>query len=234
MRLAPALRTGYLAVCAADLVALLAGQHLAHTVLKPLLMPVLVAYAVARGGPRLLSAALLCGWAGDVLLLSGQDAAFLAGMGCFAAGHVCYLVLFARHGRGTGITRHGAARAGGRRDRLLGGAYGLALVSTVAALWPGLPGGMRVPVAGYSLLLTAMAYGASRLGLAAGAGGALFLLSDSLIAMGVADWPAPPVPDFWIMLTYVAAQYLLATGVLARARVTPELPATSGSAPARP
>ncbi|MEU6389920.1 lysoplasmalogenase [Streptomyces sp. NPDC046939] len=202
MTLPRALRTAFLTLCAADLGALLAGSGAAHALAKPLLMPVLVAYVVARGGPRLLCAALLCGWGGDVLLLFDEDAAFLAGMGCFAAGHVCYLVLF---------RRHGAPRA---RGRLLGAAYCAALVATVAALWPGLPADLRGPVAAYSVLLTAMAYGASRLGPVAGVGGALFLLSDSLIAMGVADWPALPRPDFWVMLTYAAAQYLLVQGVL--------------------
>lgn len=202
MTLPRALRTAFLVVCAVDLGALLAGADTAHTVAKPLLMPLLAAYVVARGGPRLLCAALLCGWGGDVLLLMDQDAAFLAGMGCFAAGHVCYLVLF---------RRYGAPRA---RGRLLGVLYGVALLAMVAALRPGLPADMRGPVAAYSVLLTAMAYGASRLGPVAGVGGALFLLSDSLIAMGVADWPRLPPADFWIMLTYVAAQYLLVRGVL--------------------
>ncbi|MFI0236960.1 lysoplasmalogenase [Streptomyces sp. NPDC016845] len=202
MTLPRALRTGFLVVCAVDLGALLAGAGMAHTVAKPLLMPLLAAYVVVSGGPRLLCAALLCGWGGDVLLLFDQDAAFLAGMGCFAAGHVCYLVLF---------KRYGALRA---RGRLLGALYCVALVAVVAALWPGLPADMRGPVAAYSVLLTAMAYGASWLGPVAGTGGALFLLSDALIAMGVADRPRLPPADFWIMLTYVAAQYLLVRGVL--------------------
>ncbi|WP_338695108.1 lysoplasmalogenase [Streptomyces sp. Q6] len=197
-----ALRIGFFAVCAADLAALLAGLDTAHTVLKPLLMPALVAYVVARGGPRPLCGALLLGWGGDVLLLFDQDAAFLAGMGCFAAGHICYLVLF---------KRYGTPRA---RGSMLGIVYVVVLSNTVAALWPDLPADMRVPVAVYSVLLTAMAFGASRLGRTAGIGGALFLLSDSLIALGVAEWPEVWQQDFWIMLTYVAAQYLLARGVL--------------------
>lgn len=121
-------------------------------------------------------------------------------MGSFALGHVCYLVLFGR--RAT--------------NPLLGGAYALALVATVALLWSDLPAELRVPVAGYSLLLTAMAYRSSALGVRAGIGGALFLLSDTLIATGVAEWPQLPRPDFWIMATYLAAQYLLATGVRPR------------------
>ncbi|MFB7353727.1 lysoplasmalogenase [Streptomyces gardneri] len=181
-----------------DLGSLLAGAELGHQLAKPLLMPLLAAYAVTRGAPKLLIAALLFGWGGDVFLLSDADGAFLVGMGSFAAGHVCYLVLFGRR----------------RTSPLLGAGYAVALLATIVLLWPDLPAELRIPVAGYSLLLTAMAYRASALGLLAGLGGALFLLSDTLIATGVAEWPQLPAPDFWVMLTYIAAQYLLTAGVL--------------------
>ncbi|MEU1226041.1 lysoplasmalogenase [Streptomyces sp. NPDC005828] len=183
---------------AVDLLSLLAGADLGHQVAKPLLMPLLAAYAVSRGAPRLLTAALLLGWGGDVFLLSDADWAFLVGMGSFAAGHVCYLVLFGRR----------------RTSPALGALYAAALAGTLTLLWPDLPADLRIPVAGYSLLLAAMAYRSSALGLAAGLGGALFLLSDTLIATGIAEWPQLPAPDFWVMLTYIAAQYLLTAGAL--------------------
>ncbi|MFI0985498.1 lysoplasmalogenase [Streptomyces exfoliatus] len=196
--LSRALLAAFGAAAAVDLISLLAGAELGHQLAKPLLMPLLAAHAVTRGAPKLLIAALLFGWGGDVFLLSDADWAFLVGMGSFAAGHVCYLVLFGRR----------------RTSVPLGIAYTAALVGTVALLWPDLPADLRIPVAGYSLLLTAMAYRASSLGLLAGLGGALFLLSDTLIATGVAGWPQLPAPDFWVMLTYIAAQYLLTAGVL--------------------
>ncbi|MGW2019635.1 lysoplasmalogenase [Streptomyces sp. NPDC001927] len=199
--LSRALLAAFALAVAVDLVSLLAGAELGHRIAKPLLMPLLAAYAATRGAPRLLIVALLFGWGGDVFLLFDADWAFLVGMGSFAAGHVCYLALFGR--RSTSVP--------------LGIAYTVALLGTVALLWPDLPADLRIPVAGYSLLLTAMAYRASSLGLTAGAGGALFLLSDTLIATGVAEWPQLPAPDFWIMATYVAAQYLLTTGVLTQA-----------------
>ncbi|WP_307840458.1 lysoplasmalogenase [Streptomyces sp. G44] len=199
-----------------DLLALLAAWEPGHAVLKPLLMPLLAAYVWTRRGPRLLLAALLFGWGGDTLLLFDAEPAFLAGMGSFAAGHVCYLVLFKRYGD-TG--RYAGPGGGSSRARgaALVAAYALALLGTVALLWPDLPGDMRGPVAGYSLLLTAMALGATTLGATAAAGGGLFLLSDTLIATGVADWPQLPRPDFAIMLTYLAAQYLLTRAVLREA-----------------
>ncbi|MBT2395064.1 lysoplasmalogenase [Streptomyces sp. ISL-100] len=193
----------------ADLGSLAAGADPGHTIAKPLLMPLLAAYAAVRGAPRLLVVALLFGWGGDVFLLADADWAFLVGMGCFAAGHVCYLVLFGR---------------GSRTSKVLGAGYAVALLTTVALLWPDLPAELRIPVAGYSLLLTAMAFRASGLGLYAGLGGALFLLSDTLIATGVAEWPQLPAPDFWIMLTYAAAQYLLVRGVLGRRQEPPAAP----------
>ncbi|TRV74500.1 lysoplasmalogenase [Streptomyces sp. 130] len=197
-RYARPLLIAFLVACAADLVGQLTGPGWLHLGAKPLLMPLLAGYALARRGPGLLIAALLCGWAGDVLLLADSDLAFLVGMAWFAAGHVCYLVLFGR-----------------ARGALLPAlAYAVVLTVFVALLWDGLPGGLRVPMAGYSLLLTAMAYRSGVLGRYAATGGALFLLSDALIATGVAHWPQLPAAGFWVMLTYVAAQLLLTLGAL--------------------
>ncbi|WP_371659029.1 lysoplasmalogenase [Streptomyces sp. NBC_00280] len=231
MRPARVLLAAFALTATVDLIALAAGSDTGHALAKPLLMPLLAAHAHSRGAPRLLTAALLLGWAGDVLLLSDADPAFLAGMASFAACHVCYLALFRRYGN-EDRAPNSTPRARAARIRLAA-AYALALAGTLAALWPGLPAELRVPVAGYSLLLTAMAYRATTLGLLAGTGGVLFLLSDTLIATGVADLPQLPRPDFWIMLTYLAAQWLLTGGVLAAARTATRPPVTSsGSAPA--
>ncbi|MBA4859819.1 lysoplasmalogenase [Streptomyces sp. PSKA54] len=260
-RAARALLWAFALAAVADLVALAAGADVVHTVVKPLLMPLLAAHAAAGGGPRLLVGALLCGWAGDTLLLFEAEPAFLAGMAAFAVGHVCYLVLFGRlvpfarlvpfkrpaisepvsesesePERGLEMAVEPESepnRAARARAVWLPVAYGVVLIGTVTLLWPDLPEELRGPVAAYSLLLTAMAYGAGRLGLAAGIGGALFLLSDTLIATGVAQWPQLPLPDLWIMGTYLAAQYLLTRGVLdAHRRQCPA--ATSGWATATP
>ncbi|MFE7318133.1 lysoplasmalogenase [Streptomyces sp. NPDC057555] len=187
---------------------------------KPALMPLLAAYVLLRGGPPLLVGALLFGCGGDTLLQIGGGTAFLVGMGAFAAGHLCYLVLFARHGGPISPRRSRTAAAAGL--------YAAVLATTVVLLWPDLPADLRVPVAGYSLLLTAMAFGALRAGLWAAAGGLLFLLSDSLIATGIARWPQLPAPQFWVMFTYAAAQCALAIGVLAAA-AEPTDPAPQGA-----
>lgn len=211
-RFARPLLIAFLLAAAVDLAGVLAGLDTLHLVAKPLLMPLLAGYAAVRGGPRLLIAALLFGWGGDVFLLADNDLAFLLGMGSFAVGHVCYLTLFGRgRGRGRGHARTRASLAAGI-------AYAVVLVVFLVLIWPDLPAELRAPLTGYSLLLTAMAWRAGVLGRYAAAGGALFLLSDALIAMGIAEWPRLPAPDFWVMLTYIAAQFLLALGVLTAAR----------------
>lgn len=202
-RAATAALAAFGATAVVHLSALLTGAMLLAHVTKPALMPLLAAHALLRGGPPLLAGALLLGCGGDTLLQVGGDTVFLLGMGSFAAGHVCYLLLFARHGS-----------PGGARTYRLAVLYAAAWLTVVVLLWPGLDGELRVPVALYSLLLTAMALGATRARLPAGAGGALFLLSDTLIASGLAKWPQAPAPQFWIMLTYLGAQWLLTQGVL--------------------
>ncbi|MFD7106607.1 lysoplasmalogenase family protein [Streptomyces celluloflavus] len=201
---------------------------------KPALMPLLAGYLLVRGGPPLPAAGLLFGCGGDTFLQLDGDTAFLVGMGSFAAGHVCYLTHFVRRGApaSAALARRGSPAAGRRsRTAAAAAAYAVALTATVALLWPDLPHGLRIPVAGYSLLLTAMAFGALRAGPWAALGGLLFLLSDTLLATGIADWPQLPVPQFWVMLTYTAAQSALAVGILRSAGAGPRPPVSSRPAP---
>lgn len=138
-----------------------------------------------------------------MLLQLGDDTAFLAGMGSFAAAHVCYVTMFVGQGA---LTER-------RRALLVAAAYAAAWATMVGRLWPDL-GDLQVPVAGYSLLLASTAVASAGLGLRTGLGGALFLLSDTLIATKLAKWRELPGHQFWIMATYILAQYLLATGAL--------------------
>ncbi|WP_282702057.1 lysoplasmalogenase [Streptomyces sp. CC219B] len=202
---------------AVDLGCLAADYDPGHFVAKPLLMPLLAAWAALSGAPRLLVVALLFGWGGDTLLLFDAEPAFLAGMASFAAGHVCYLALVRTRGR-----------ADAHHSFLLT-LYCAVLTTTLLSLWTDLPGDLRIPVVAYSILLTAMAYGVgSRFGKVAGTGAALFVLSDTLIATDVAEWPPLPLQDFWIMLTYVAAQFLIVTGMLKALEARPAREETFG------
>ncbi|MEU6998889.1 lysoplasmalogenase [Nonomuraea sp. NPDC046570] len=170
---------------------------------KALVMPLLAAWVAARRGPRLVVAALLLSCGGDVAL--EIDGLFVVGMALFGAAHVCYVTYFVR-----------AGALGRLRARpVVPLVYAVVWAGLVVLVWPGL-GDLRVPVAAYSLLLTATAVLSAGLGARAGAGGALFLLSDSLIAFDLAGLPLPPMNGVIVMATYLAAQYLLASGILKR------------------
>jgi len=204
----------YAALGVANCASAAKGSRAGVRATKPLLMPVLAAFTlVAAGGRRrdmrLPAAGMALSGLGDIALM-GQEGWFLPGMGAFAAAHACYI---------TALARDGAVR--GVRPRVAAG-YAAAWAMLIAVLWRGL-GSLRVPVAGYSLLLVAMAVLASGRNREAAAGGALFVASDALIACGLAGVSAVPRQESAVMPAYVAAQFLLAAGYL-RSRRDPASP----------
>jgi uncharacterized membrane protein YhhN len=199
----------YFVLSAVHLVAVGADVPWLEWATKPLLMPLLALWLLTRNGPRLMVAGLLCSALGDVLLQF--DGLFIFGMAAFAAAHVCYVTYFVRSG----------ALAALRKKWWLPAGYLVLWAALVAWLWPGL-GTLQIPVAAYSLLL--FSTGATSAGFSArtGLGGLLFVLSDSLIALRIADeatYDRLPLGGVWVMVTYLAAQFLLASGT-ARAPVT--------------
>ena len=78
---------------------------------------------------------------------------------------------------------------------------------------------LLVPVIAYGIVLTAMAAVASRCNRWVAGGGALFVVSDSILAINtfVPDARIPLV-DFLIMVTYLAAQTLIVWGLLRHER----------------
>ncbi|WP_354643292.1 lysoplasmalogenase [Kitasatospora camelliae] len=208
LRAARGLLAGYAATSAAHLGAIATGASTLQHATKPALMPLLAAQSLAasRHTPKLLAPALAASTGGDVLLQLGSDPAFLAGMGSFAAAHVCYVTMFVQQG----------ALDDRRRSLLVAAAYAAAWAAMIGQLWPDL-GDLRFPVGAYSLLLASTAVTSAGLGWRSGIGGALFLFSDTLIATRLAGWKELPGHRFLIMATYIVAQYLLATGVIAAA-----------------
>ncbi|MFF3668767.1 lysoplasmalogenase [Microtetraspora malaysiensis] len=206
------------------LVAGLAGLGLVDPVTKALLMPLLALWVLARRGPGIIVAALLASTAGDIAL--EIDGMFVPGMGFFAIAHLCYITFFVRKRPGFRTSAAsdsvGVGGTSGRRPVrwwMPVAAYAVVWAALVAFLWPGL-GALQIPVAAYSLVLTATAVTSSWYGPRAGVGGGLFFLSDTLIAFGIADLDFP-YRGFVIMATYIAGQYLLASAVVRRGRWEP-------------
>lgn len=185
----------FAALAAADTLLAAAGRDTPRRLTKPLLMPVLMV-----GRDRATQRALALGGAGDVALLGSSDAAFTAGLASFLASHLAWIAA---------LRRRGGGRL--RAQPALAVPYLAAFGALNAYLWPR-TGKDRVPVAVYSTALLAMALTALDTGRAAtAAGGALFLVSDSLLALEKFAGLRLPGGEGLVMVTYASAQALLAS-----------------------
>ena len=187
----------YLALAAVDTALAATGRTRARRATKPLLMPTL---AVGRDRPTTTALSLSC--AGDVALLGEGRTAFTAGLGSFLGAHVAWV----RALRG----RPGGGRVTGRPALAL--PYVAAWAGLNAVLWRR-TGDDRWPVVVYSAVLTATAVAALDTGdTVTAAGGALFMASDTLLALERFAGVHLPGHEGWVMASYTAAQALLAAG----------------------
>ena len=192
---------------------------------KPLLVPLLLGWLIAearRAWSRplvLLGVGLVFAWVGDLLLLGEGDAFFMLGIAAFLVMQVHYGLAFLSI-PGSGLVR---------RRPIVVAPYLLALSAVIVLTWPG-AGTMRIPGFVYVAILTSMAVLALDLvgrmpaidGWRVAAGGMLFFVSDSLIAL-TAFGPLTPSPATHgaVMATYLAAQGLIVVG-MARGVLTPD------------
>lgn len=176
-----------------------------HYVTKPLATAILIGMVAGKGGAyaRAIAVGLCFALAGDIALMLPGDY-FLLGLGCFFLTHCAYLIALTRDCR---LAARPAIFA----------TLALVAAAMVVMLWPGLAGGMRLPVIAYALVLAAMAAQAlSRaqvLGTAparlAGLGSVLFLFSDSVLAWNEFRGAVPFAP-VWVLGSYYAAQWCFA------------------------
>jgi uncharacterized membrane protein YhhN len=170
-------------------------QHAAKWVLMPaLLLWVLV--ALGSAAPRWLVAGLVFATVGDIAILYVFEFGILG----FLVMQICYSVGFLGLGAVEGLRRHWSA------------------ILVYAAIWLGVNiglgpqfGDLRIPVLVYSLAICIMAALATGVSTRVGIGAALFLVSDMLLAFGEAGIDFAGRSAI-IMPTYLAAQYLIATG----------------------
>ena len=212
--------TFFLVACILNLVGCIQGTNLADAV-KPALLPLLsattLAYLVGRDVPDfrpigLLVAAQLLGCAGDILLMPSSDVLFLIGMVAFLVGHIFYMCLFGGQSW-KGLT--------GWQWAIAVFAMAVIVVALVKAI--GIQGELFVPmlVYGFALMLLIFSALAGVLRMPRGsrttwwillAGALLFTFSDACIAMGMFGVMKFALRHFVVMVTYLAAQSLLAVG----------------------
>jgi len=156
---------------------------------------------------KLVLLALVFSWLGDTVpsALSGEPA-YLSQVGLFLVAHLASITAFWPY-------RHDSVL---RRPAMLGYVAALAALLILCGPHTGVLFGPLVVYGVCLIFMAALATGVDRL---AAIGGAVFVLSDSLIGFDrFVDWFDPPVPGFWIMVTYMVAQPLIVAGVLRRDR----------------
>jgi uncharacterized membrane protein YhhN len=213
----------FLLMSVGEITSTLIDAPILHAVCKPSLMLTLGMYywLTIRQHQSGLSIAvvlaILFSGAGDVLLMFQQDNPlyFMLGLGTFLTAHVFYILAYRQH-------RHADNAKALRGLQKIRFAFPVVLAGfgLVSILYSHL-GELKAPVMVYAILLTIMVLTAlfrfgrtSASSFAMVFGGAiLFMISDSLLAINKFLEPLP-LESFWIMTTYINAQYLIVRGLI--------------------
>lgn len=210
--------TAYVALAAVHVALQLAERRTAADTTQVALMPLLAVAAVALVGTRhrlarLTLLALAFSWLGDTVpRFLADDPAFLAMVGCFLVAQLVYVVAFRPFAGESVLAR--------RRGWLVG--YLVPVAALLAACLPD-AGGLAPAVVVYGACLLAMALLATGVHPLAWAGGAVFAVSDGLIALGAfgpSDYP-DALGSGAVMATYTLAQLLIVLGISARVAGAP-------------
>ena len=155
----------------------------------------------------ILGVSLLFSSLGDVFLGLGDERWFVCGLGSFLIAHLLYIALFVRHWP--------KPFAASLNQKLLVGLLIAFSIAMVVWLWPGL-GDLKIPITAYLCALIGMGVTAT---LAAFRtrwiviGALLFILSDSMIAVGKFKSPIA-YSHYLIWATYYVAQLFIAVGFI--------------------
>lgn len=197
---------------------LVTGNDTLTWYLKPLLIPFLF-YAVVKSDPfetkKWLLSALLFSWIGDCILMFADkgDLYFIFGLIAFLIAHILFIRLFFRQKTEKKHSKNPLFWIG----FILVITY---LVCMLSFLLPTL-GNLKMPVGIYAMTISIMLIIALK-----GAlnwennakyivllGAAFFVTSDSILAINKFHSPIA-MANFWIMLTYLIAQFCITYGIL--------------------
>lgn len=215
------LLAAFFLLSAANLACSFAGWQTGIYLTKPLLMATLAGWFFVGTGRlpttfhRLVFVGLLLSLVGDCLLMFADEKPnfFLLGLGSFLVAHLFYIAAF---------VKYPGWKNGWVASEIWPALPVLAfLIAMVFYLWPSLPEAFKIPVVVYAFTISAMLLCAlNMVGRVASqtarwlaAGALLFVLSDSLIAVGKFKSVAVPaeVFSFGIMVTYLIGQFLIAS-----------------------
>ena len=201
----------FILVSVIDICAILLGNSLWQTLSKPLIIPALIAYYLLRTTSlnKWYVTALIFSFAGDVLLLDKSNL-FLMGIAAFLITQLLYISIFSKGLRGSSFVN--------KLKALL--PFLVYFFVLITVLKPGLQD-FFIPVLVYGLAISL--FGAVALlnylikkdmvSLRLLTGALLFIVSDSLIALHKFHQERSIYPVI-IMMTYIVAQYLIATYML--------------------
>lgn len=234
---ARSLLSAYVLVGVVNVIAVASANLAAEQLTKPVLMPLLIAWLIVEARrtwcPSLL--ALLTGmafsWIGDLLLLGDGDLMFAAGLSAFLVTQVAYAIAFSkapglRFRRGIVIPTRVPVLGLVAEHRALVLPFIAYFIVMTWLLWPTAEV-FRAPFTVYGVALVAMSACAlnlvhrvpSKAAWVTFAGSILFVASDSLIALtALGPMSASAITDACVMLAYLAAQGLIALGLLTGVR----------------
>ena len=185
---------------------------------KPFLVPFLiiaVIFSTTFSTKKLLLTALVFSWLGDIVLMFADksESYFILGLASFLVSHLLYIWLFIQQNK--------------NQKKILNGVVPISVliilgyfVAMISLLFPKL-GALQIPVTVYAIVITVMLYVAFKGSLQWSKpaaflvliGAVFFVLSDSILAFNK-FYQTLPHSGFWIMSTYILAQYFIVSGVL--------------------
>ena len=181
--------------------------------IKPLLVPVLLLSfytSVKQRGNYKIIGALVFSTMGDILLIFEGRPFFILGLLSFLLAHVLFVLIF-------------RSRAGTIKLDFYTVVCSLFILSYyfffMKFLWPHL-GAMRIPVLAYAFVISGMLWMALQLLRSTSSlrghivlGALFFVVSDSLLSIQL-FYSSFELAHFYVMLTYLLAQFLLVYGIL--------------------
>lgn len=183
---------------------------------KPIILLALIGYYLVQTtetNKTFLAALFFC-WVGDVMLMFSGELYFMLGLAAFLIGHVFYIFSFRQFSWSSGNALLPTQKVRYTFPIILAGT-GLLVV-----LFPKL-GALQIPVIVYAIVLMLMAINALlRLGYTNKAsfawvfvGALFFMVSDSVLAFNKFHTQFVGA-SVTIMLTYIAAQFMIVRGIL--------------------